>query len=129
MDALKAQGRSAGPHAQGRLSSGFVMAQVALSFVLLVAAGLFVQTFREIATRSLGFQPDQVTVVTMDMSRTTSLAADARLAEFERARDAARAVPGVAEASLSFLTPFTGGFTPPLKISGVPDFEGRLWAI
>jgi predicted permease len=125
MDALKAQGRTAGAHAHGRLSSWFVIAQVALSFVLLVAAGLFVQTFREIATRPLGFQPDPVTIVTMNMSR-TGIAAEARLAEFERARDAARAVPGVAEAALSFITPFTGGFTPPLKISGVPDFEGRL---
>ena len=125
MDALKAQGRSAGPHAQGRLSSWFVIAQVALSFVLVVAAGLFVQTFREIATRPLGFQPDQITIVTMDMSR-TRIAAEARLSEFERARDAARAVPGVAEAALSFITPFAGGFTPPLNISGVPDFEGRL---
>jgi putative ABC transport system permease protein len=125
MDALKAQGRTAGAHAHGRLSSWFVIAQVALSFVLLVAAGLFVQTFRELATRPLGFQPDPVTIVTMNMSR-TGIAAEARLAEFERARDAARAVPGVAEAALSFITPFTGGFTPPLKISGVPDFEGRL---
>ena len=24
------------------------------------------------------------------------------------------------------MTPFTGGFTPPLNVSGVPDFEGRL---
>ena len=125
MDALKAQGRAAGARAHGRLSSWFVIAQVALSFVLLVAAGLFVQTFREIATRPLGFQPDPVTIVTMNMSR-TGIAAEARLVEFERARDAARAVPGVAEAALSFLTPFTGGFTPPLSISGVPDFEDRL---
>ena len=102
-----------------------MLAQVALSFVLLVAAGLFVQTFREIATRPLGFQPEQVTVVTMDSGR-TGIAADARLLEFERARDAVGAVPGVAEAALSFITPFTGGFTPPLNISGVPDFEGRL---
>jgi predicted permease len=125
MDALKDQGRTVGPHAHGRLSSWFVIAQVALSFVLLVAAGLFVQTFREIATRPLGLQPEQVTVVTMDSAR-TGIAADVRLPEFERARDAVRAVPGVAEAALSFITPFAGGFTPPLKISGVPDFEGRL---
>ena len=124
IDALKDQGRTAGP-AHGRLSSGFVIAQVTLSFVLLVAAGLFVQTFREIATRPLGFQPEQVTIVTMDSGR-TGIAAEARLPEFERARDAVRAVPGVAEAALSFITPFTGGFTPPLNISGVPDFEGRL---
>ena len=124
IDALKDQGRTAG-HAHGRLSSGFVIAQVTLSFVLLVAAGLFVQTFREIATRPLGFQPEQVTIVTLDSGR-TGIAAEARLPEFERARDAVRAVPGVAEAALSFITPFTGGFTPPLNISGVPDFEGRL---
>lgn len=125
MDALKAQGRSATHRAQGRLSSWFVMAQVALSFVLLVAAGLFVQTFRGIATRPLGFQADQITIVTMDLSR-NGIAPEARLAEFERARDAARAVPGVAEAALSFITPFAGGFTPPVNISGVPAFEGRL---
>jgi putative ABC transport system permease protein len=124
IDALKDQGRTAG-HAHGRLSSGFVIAQVTLSFVLLVAAGLFVQTFREIATRPLGFQPEQVTIVTMDSGR-TGIAAEARLPEFERARDAVRAVPGVAAAALSFITPFTGGFTPPVNISGVPDFEGRL---
>ena len=70
-----------------------------------LAAGLFVQTFREIATR-------------------TGIAAEARLPEFERARDAVRAVPGVAEAALSFITPFTGGFTPPLNISGVAGFRG-----
>jgi predicted permease len=125
IDALKDQERTAGPHAHGRLSSWFVIAQVALSFVLLVAAGLFVQTFTEIATRPLGFQPEQVTIVTMDSGR-TGIAPDARLPEFERARDAVRAVPGVAEAALSFITPFTGGFTPPLNISGVPAFEGRL---
>src|SRR5262249_6709721 len=51
---------------------------------------------------------------------------DARLLEFHRARDAVRSMPGVTEAALSFITPFTGGFTPPLNISGVPDFEGRL---
>jgi predicted permease len=125
IDALKANGRTAGLHAHGSLSSWLVIAQVALSFVLLVAAGLFVQTFREIATRPLGFEPEQVTVVTMDSGR-TGIAADVRLPEFERARDAVRALPGVAEAALSFITPFAGGFTPPLNISGVPDFADRL---
>ena len=125
MDALRAQGRSAGPRTQGSLSSWFVIAQVGLSFVLLVAAGLFAQTFRAIAARPLGFQPDQITIVTIDMSR-SRIAAEARLSEFERAREAARTVPGVAEAALSMITPFSGGFSPPLNISGVPDVEGRL---
>ena len=125
MDGLKDQGRTIGPHAPGTLSSWFVIAQVALSCVLLVAAGLFVQTFREIATRPLGFQPDQVTIVTMNIGQ-TGISAEGRLSEFERARSAAGALPGVAEAALSLMTPFTGGFTPPLSISGVPDVDRRL---
>lgn len=125
MEALKNHGRTAGPPAHGRLSSSFVMAQVALSFVLLVAAGLFVQTFRAVSSRPLGFQPDEVTIVTMDIAR-TGIAAEARLSEFERARDAVRALPDVSEAALSLITPFTGGFTPPLRISGLPDIDERL---
>ena len=117
MDALKDQGRSALPQVQSRISNWFVAVQVALSLVLLVAAGLFIQTFREIAARPLGFQPDAVTVVNVDMSR-TAIAAEDRLAEFERARDAVRALPGVAGTALSFITPFTGGFTPPVIVSG-----------
>jgi putative ABC transport system permease protein len=124
MDALKDQGRSALPQIQSRISNWFVTVQVALSLVLLVAAGLFVQTFREIAARPLGFQPDPVTIVNMDISR-TAIAAEDRLAEFERARDAARTLPTVAEAALSLMTPFIGGFTPPLTISGA-EVEGRL---
>jgi hypothetical protein len=61
--------------------------------LLLVAAGLFVQSFREIASRPLGFQPDQVTIVTIDMSR-TAIAADARSLEDGSRRSAHRSSPG-----------------------------------
>ncbi|MGH6893560.1 MAG: hypothetical protein ACREEP_15020, partial [Dongiaceae bacterium] len=47
-----------------------------------------------------------------------SIAPEARLLEFERAREAVRALFDAAEAALSLVTPFTNGFTPPLKISG-----------
>ena len=52
IDALRDRGRGA---ASGARSGGLVVLQVALSLVLLVAAGLFVSTFRRLATLPLGF--------------------------------------------------------------------------
>jgi hypothetical protein len=54
IDALKEQGRGALSDARAGLSSGLVVAQVALSMVLIVAAGLLVGTFERLATLPLG---------------------------------------------------------------------------
>src|SRR5262249_47998485 len=112
MDALKAHGRGT-TTARRTLAGSFGVAQAALSVVLLVTAGLLVRTFTQLAQRPLGFQAEAVTIVTVDAHRTTALSTDARLREFERVRDAVRALPEIADATLSFITPFSGGFTPP----------------
>lgn len=54
IEALKEQGRGASSDARVSLSSGLVVAQVALSLVIVVAAGLFVRTFANLATLPLG---------------------------------------------------------------------------
>ena len=43
-----------------RLAGGLVVVQVALSMVLIVAAGLLVGTFERLATLPLGFDSDRV---------------------------------------------------------------------
>jgi len=60
IDALKDQGRGALGDARTGLSNSLVVAQVALSMVLVVAAGLLVGTFERLATRPLGFDTDRV---------------------------------------------------------------------
>ena len=52
-DALKQQGRSLTTEGRGGLGTALVIAQVALSLVLVVAAGLFVRTFATLATGGL----------------------------------------------------------------------------
>src|SRR5439155_1102952 len=54
IDALKAHGRTVG--GAGRWLSMIVVAQVALSLILVVGAGLFVSTFEQLARVSLGFE-------------------------------------------------------------------------
>jgi putative ABC transport system permease protein len=125
MDALKDRGR--GISGRGTLAGSFVIAQVALSVVLLVTAGLLVRTFTRLASRPLGFQADAVTIVTVDTRGTASSVLGARLREFERVRDAVRALPDVSDAALSLITPFTGGLTPPLTISGTEASIQRVF--
>jgi putative ABC transport system permease protein len=108
MDALKAQGRRAAGGGTGHLSSALVVVQVALSLVLVVAAGLLVRTFERLAFVPLGFDADRVLVVNVDTTRARTDPAS-RLAFFDRLARAVAAVPGVARASASTWTPLSGG--------------------
>ena len=54
--------------AQVGLRDGLLVGQVAFSVVLLVGAGLFVQSFRALNATDLGFDPDGMTVMEMDLS-------------------------------------------------------------
>jgi predicted permease len=108
MEAIKDQGRGAGGET-GHMSvaNTLVVAQVALSLLLVVAAGLFMRTFEKLARLDLGFDPTRVLVVTMSAERAAIEPAQ-RLVVFERARQAVQVLPGVERAALSFVTPVSG---------------------
>ncbi|MBZ5557808.1 MAG: ABC transporter permease [Acidobacteriia bacterium] len=123
MDALKARGDRSGPAERRRVgfSSGLVVAQVALSVVLLVAAGLFVRTFTSLVTRHLGFERDRVLVVSVN-AHSAAIDPSRRIAMYEQAREAVGALPGVAAAAVSTLTPPVDG---PMSILPLADVGGR----
>jgi predicted permease len=80
-----------------RVNHSLVVAQVGLSLALVVAASLFVRTFRTLATLDLGFERDKVLIVRVEGEQSQVPAAQ-RAALNERVREAAAAVPGVARA-------------------------------
>ncbi len=90
------------------LSSGLVIVQVALSLALVVVAALFVRSFERLSHVPLGFDPDRVLVVNVDMQRARTDPAD-RMLLYQRIVDAAASVPGVAHAGGSIWTPVDGG--------------------
>jgi putative ABC transport system permease protein len=125
IDAIKEHGRGAAGHRQAGIAGSLVIAQVALSVVLVAAAGLFVRTFASLANLPLGFEADRVLVVTLNAQR-ARIAPQDRLAVFDRVRQSVRAVPGVAGASLSFITPVTGqGWNGNVDVSDMPPLPGR----
>jgi predicted permease len=107
IDALKEHGRGTSSDSRAGLASGLIVAQVALSLVLVVAAGLFMRTFSSLSGLHLGFDRDRVLLVTINAQRTEIPPAD-RLATFERIRQRVLAVPGVASAAVSLVTPVSG---------------------
>jgi predicted permease len=116
VDAIKEWSRSSTERTHGAMS-WLVGGQVAMSVVLVSAAGLFIQSFASLAARPLGVDAERVLVVTMDSER-AAVAAPGRVSLYERARDAVQRLPNVAEASISFLTPMGGGgFTPPVAVA------------
>jgi putative ABC transport system permease protein len=107
MDALKEHGRGTSSDSRASLASGLVVAQVALSLILVVAAGLFMRTFSSLANLHLGFDRDRVLLVNINAQR-TEIPPDDRLNTYRRIREAVLAVPGVASAAVSFVTPVSG---------------------
>ena len=123
MEVLKEQGRGASSDTRASLSSGLVVAQVALSLVIVVAAGLFVRTFENLATLPLGFDSDRVLLANVNVSRSRAGAGD-RLALFDRLVNAAHP-PGAMKSAASLTTPAVGfGLVEMLRLSDAPaSFE------
>jgi predicted permease len=97
-----------------------VVGQVALSLVLVVAAGLFLQSFVRLAYRDLGFDRSCVLIAVVD-ARRSATPLPARLALFERLREAARVLPGVDAAATSSATPLGSAgvrWTPAITVPG-----------
>jgi putative ABC transport system permease protein len=110
LEALQEQGRAGGGGNRTRLlSPGLIVLQVALSIVLLAAAGLFVQTFNRLVNVPLGFDPNGMLIVNVNIPRSV-VESPASSGLFDRIRAAVGAVPGVASVAGSIWTPVgTGG--------------------
>jgi putative ABC transport system permease protein len=86
------------------LAGAVVVAQVALSLTLVVAAGLFGQTFASLSRLELGYEPERV--LTVDVAAARSRAdLDDQLRRYEQIRQAVTSVPGVDEATIALGVP------------------------
>jgi putative ABC transport system permease protein len=112
-----------------RLSGVLVVAEVALTSVLLVAAGLFLRTFRSLQNVPLGFTADHVTTFVL-WPQGGNIALPAAQAAFQRTLDRLQATPGVEAAGMvtslpisNFQITVSGGFSIPAHIA--PDQKNQ----
>ena len=103
-EAMKDGGPSGQAGSRFRLGKIFIAVQVALSVTLLVGAGLFIRTLRNLDRVDLGFQPEHVVIADIDP---TNLGYHGqRLRTFyDDLLERARHIRGVRSAGLSLMTP------------------------
>ncbi len=84
-----------------------VASQVALSLVLLVAAGLLLRSFAKLAPLDVGFDHNNVLLVSTNLE-VAKVPPDRLFATYEQIEGRLRALPGVISAARSKLTPISG---------------------
>jgi predicted permease len=121
--ALKAGEREGGGQ-RARLRTGLLLGQAALSVVLLVGAALFVRSLRNVQTMDLGWEPDRLLHVRLDLQG-IDLTRDQRGALDARVLQRVRELPGVASAATAFSIPFYTTWTEDVSVAGM-DSSLRL---
>jgi predicted permease len=120
MSAASVRG-SGGPR---RMRRGLIVAQVALSLVLLSAGGLVVRSFERLVAADPGFAPDGV--LTLRLS-TVVFTDNGDAASFlDRTADALRAIPGVTAVSAASALPLSGSGA--LQVVSFPSAPGNSGA-
>ena len=89
------------------LRGALITAQVSVSLVLLVCAGLFLRSLQQAATVDLGFDPDNVVVASFDL-RTQGYAEARGRAFYSTVTDRLRGLPGVRAVTLAQKVPLSG---------------------
>jgi putative ABC transport system permease protein len=110
-------GRTTAGRRQTRMRSSLVVAQVALSIVLLLGAGLLMRTFVKLVGVDLGFDPKQVLAAGVAFPPRQDMSADDQRQIYRRIVDRSAAVPGVR--SVAVTNGFFGGMTSVLEIPGL----------
>ncbi|HEV2667274.1 MAG TPA: ABC transporter permease, partial [Blastocatellia bacterium] len=106
---LKEGGRSGGEGAKwNRVRGAFVMAQVALSLLLLVAGGLLIRSFDKLLRVDPGFRPENLLTLEYRLPRNKYQQREAQWNFHRQVVERIRGVAGVKSASLVGGLPFSG---------------------
>ena len=123
-DNLKEGGRGAGG-VRSRARSLLVVTEIAMSLVLLVGAGLMVQSFLRLQRVNIGLNPKNVLTATLVLPRAKYVKDEQRTEFFKQLMERVRSLPGVEAASATGTLPLNGStWGRSLTIEGYPVLSG-----
>ena len=122
-DALKeAVGRTTGGRRRARMRSAIVVAEVALAVVLLVGAGLLINSFLRLTSRSPGFRTERLLAANLFLADTRYPEDHRQIGFFTDLLERVEALPGVVDVGAASALPLNavGGadFDLPIAIEG-----------
>ena len=111
MNVLRGASRTAGFASGAPLRNMVVMAEVALSFVLLIGSGLMFRSFLELQRVDPGFDAHNLLTFQIIGGQQDNTAAQ-RAVAMRQINERLRSIPGVQNVTASFPFPLTGSFSP-----------------
>jgi len=116
--ALKEESRSTTNARLGKFSSGLVIAELAVSCGLLIAAGLMIKSVVQLKNIPMPFAIENILTARVDLPRTHYADSAASIRFFEQLLPRLQAVPGVEGATLSDGLPAAGNGSITVQIEG-----------
>jgi len=125
--ALKESGRGVGASLrQSLVRNGMVVAEVALSLMLLVGASLMIRTLFAIQNVDLGIRTDHVLTLRVPLSDKRYRDARRRAQFFQDLLPRVASLPGVEAAAVNAgMHPFFGGIQTPVEVAGAAQSDKR----
>jgi len=121
LSTIKAGSREGSP-GQARIRMSLLMGQVALTLLLLVGSGLFVRSLQNVSQLDLGFDPDRVLAVRMNLEGVGFESVQAERLR-RRALEQVSRLPGVHHAALGSGIPFRSSHAGQLFVPGREPLE------
>ena len=129
-EALKEGGRSQSSGVRHRfLRQTLVAAEIAVSIVLLIGAGLMLKSFARLREVKLGFNPERTLTLNLSLPRANYSSPDRIKAFYQEVLDRVRVLPGVRLAGFANAVPLGGGswrIYGDFSVEGQPPPE-NLW--
>jgi len=104
---LKESGRGFSLAGRNWMRSALIVSEVALSLMLLVGAGLLINSFWHLLKTDAGFDPKGVLALDVPLSRTTYKTPEQRSAAFQQLIGRMKTLPGVRDVSVTSNVPLT----------------------
>src|SRR5438094_1550551 len=126
---LKEGGRDSAIGKKGnRLRDLLVVGEVAVSFILLIGAGLLINSFLHLRNLDPGFRADHLLTMKVDLSELRYPDGERRSVFFDEVLFRIRALPGVQSVAVAGNLPFTyNGDSASIAVEGIPDPPPGQW--
>jgi predicted permease len=120
--ALRAESaRGAGTRERHTMRNALIVAQVALSIVLLAGSTLLIRSFERLRHSGAGFDPERLLTVSLNLTPDRYAGPSRQNAFVRDALNRISAIPGVASAAISSALPVTPIRSTPIRIEGQPE--------
>ena len=116
--ALQESSRGSASRGTSRVRAGLIIAEVSLSLILLVGAGLLIRSLARIYSVEVGFTKDNLLVVPLQLNESRYAGSEQATTFFENAVARLQSLPAVAAVAASTSAPFSQTNGMPLVVEG-----------